>query len=355
MGDLWVNTWADQDRLFLAWGDGTGLPGCVPSTNGLTPGGWCPWEPPDEVEPGCFDVSASEGCGVEVEFCRAFDCTACFPLCLFTDAGLLALEGTIPNFSECTGPEACVITRNLPTPELPPITPEGVPTGKDDKPSSLLYLDGRLYLAGHSPSGAPDYGYIAYSEDDGVSWTIVEGTPWTESSNFRVLSFVNMGESYSANSDGYVYAMGTSAELLIDRSMSVYLARVPRSAIDQYGQYEYWTGSSESVGAEWSGAESEATPMEGIQTYSQVSAMLHEGTGRYLLLSGVTSVTPGEGALFEAPQPWGPWTRVATLEGRHISSLISKDAGDRHVYLSRAGGSSTYNLHIGRIALEVDE
>jgi len=74
--------------------------------------------------------------------------------------------------------------------------------------------------------------------------------------------------------------------------------------------------------------------------------MYHEGIGRYLFLTGAESTPLTSGALFEAQYPWGPWTRVGTIPGISISSLIPKSAGASYVFFASAGGTSTYNLNI---------
>ena len=345
-GDLWTNTWADDDKLYLSFGDGTGINGCVPTFDAKTPGAWGYWKPDKLVSPNCFNVKDScPKCGVRVEFCRTFDCTKCYPLCPYTDAGLMVLSGTVPALDACTG-ESCIVQRNLPTPKLPPMTLDGKPTGKDDKPSSLLYLDGKLYMAGHSPAGAPKAGYLAWSGDKGKNWTVVSGSKWTGASHFRVLMLINMGKAYAHNTDGYVYGMGVDAELSPAKPMGVYLA--PRKDIATYEKWEYYTGTT----PPWSGKQDQAKALAGLQTQGQGSAVYHKGTGRYLFLSGVADALGEKSALFEAPQPWGPWTKVATLPKLAISSFLAKGAGARHVYYARAGGTTTYNLNIVKLTLK---
>lgn len=108
-GDIWTSTWADDDNLYISWGDGGG--------------------------PGQTDSTMVFG----------------------TDAGVAALEGSVPDFTNAGSPFECIRSIHV---------PDGVGwTGMlsdDDKPSSLLFYGGRLYFAGHTPLGDPDYGYIAY-------------------------------------------------------------------------------------------------------------------------------------------------------------------------------------------------
>lgn len=136
----------------------------------------------------------------------------------------------------------------------------------------------------------------------------------------------------------------------------VYLWRVERTRILDYDSYEYFTGRSTRGEPTWNRDAAMARPVVGLGTYVQGSAMYHEGTGRYLFLTGAATPLTGiggpngiEGALFEAPEPWGPWTRVARLPGGTIATLIPKGAGPAHVFFTAAGGAVDYNLHIGRL------
>jgi len=350
-GDLWAATWAVDDRLFLSFGDGTGLPLCVPTYDDVSPGAWMDWISAVEVAAGCFDVSAQcpqVDCVLREVFCGTFDCSVgCFPLCPWTDAGLIALEGPLTDLAECPGPDGCVVTRHLPFPGVPPVSPAGEHV-KDDKPSSLLYLDGRLILAGHTPSGAPEVGYLASSEDDGKTWTQVEGTPWVGGSVFKDLMFIQMGKAYELNTDGYVYALGVEEELALE-IQPVCLARVPRAQILDYTAYEYFAGLDGQGEPDWSDQQEAAAPLPGLGSFVQGAAIYHPGIERYLFLSGVVSFEDKTGALFEAPTPWGPWTVAVPIPGAAISSLLPKGAEDERVYFTRAGGTASYNLQIGHI------
>jgi parallel beta-helix repeat protein len=358
-GDLWMPTWADDDRLFLSWGDGVGFGDGYPV-------GYPAYESsePTTVTP----------CGEEDYFpcwlwCNINGCDAVqnHPTAALTDAGVLAFAGPVPGFTDVSN-----VAIDVPTGEPFFLAgPDGSLefTGRNDKPSSLLFYNGRLYLAGHSPAGSPVMGYLAYSDDYGRTWTEVPGSPWGATSNFRVLMFINMGRGYALNQDGYVYALGVGTEASWT-ARTVYLVRTPKSAIADYDAYEYFSGLN---GADplWSSNESEATPLDNLHTTGQASAMYHAGTARYLLLT--TDAGPPEGpqssgALFEAPHPWGPWTQVAGLcflpecddgsynpawtDGKYIAGLIPKGAGPNHVYFTIAGGDYHYQLQIGMLALD---
>jgi hypothetical protein len=357
-GDLWANTWADDDRVYFSFGDGTGAT-AAPTVDGENPGAFVtPWPGATQPSPGCFHIPPAPPATTDPLwglFCRTFDCstaTACYPISHFTDSGLVTLSGSVPNFDSCPS-AGCLVATDLPGTPIPP----GL-SRSDDKVSSLLYFGGKLYYAGHDPSVTPYEGYVAVSSDKGKTWSKVPGTPWTGSSPFRVLMFINMGQNYQLNSDGYVYAMGTPLEL--ERTFTVpqfvYLARIPAGSIADYIKYQYLTAVGTDGTASWSSAVSGAIPLVGLSTLATGSAMYHGGTGQYLFLAGVStsaSVPDPHGTLFAAPKPWGPWTKVGEIPGIHISMLITKGAGPTSVFFTAAGGTDSYNLNIGRIDMKL--
>jgi len=353
-GDLWSNTWADDDKLYLSWGDGTGLPGCAPTYDGVTPGAWTAWIAEEEPTiPGCFWLAYPSVDPMQDMFCEIFDCsTQCFPLCPFTDAGLLALDGAVPSFDDCVI-DSCIVAWYVPDPDAPPVAPDGTHQ-RDYKTSSVLFVDGRLYLHSHTPAGDPVEGFLAYSEDHGITWTdLRDGTPWGAESPFRVGMFLNMGQAYELNTDGYVYLYGVVAELATG-PQEVYLARASRGSITDYGAWQVFAGLDGANQPRWSQDASAAVALDTVQTQVQGSAMYHEGTQRYLFLSGGEAFDGGVGALFEAVHPWGPWRRVGDLPGINISSLVAKGYGDDFVYYTAAGGTDEYHLHIRAIQMTVE-
>jgi parallel beta-helix repeat protein len=341
-GDLWMNTWAENDNVYMSFGDGTAgdcFPVCEPQSG-------C--QPPD---PG-FDL-----------WCATFDCTqSCVEQCQMTDAGLLELSGEVPEFSGCEASRSCLVSTHVPS------QPTGWacdPSSRDDKPSSLLALDGKIVWSGHVWTHSDEgervtYGYLAWSEDDGRTWTEVPDSPWQgEAGMFRVMMFINVGRGYELNTDGYVYALGMGSEAGW-AEQSVYLARVPREDILDYGSYEYYTGMS---GGEptWSSIPTQATPLEGIRSDMQGSAIYHPGIQQYVYFTSPT------GQLYVAPQPWGPWRLVANnlfpgslFEPRYgeygyIPGIISKGTEPDAFWFTITGPYETkYNLRIGKIRFQLE-
>ena len=81
-----------------------------------------------------------------------------------------------------------------------------------------------------------NYSGIAYSDDQGQSWTRDPAATWPGTSNFGQVSLVHQG--------GYVYVFGIPG----GRYGSLRLARVPDGQVLDTPAYQYWNGSSWTTG-----------------------------------------------------------------------------------------------------------
>ena len=304
-GDLWLNTWADDDSVFMSWGDGLG---------------------PDY---------------------RGEDD--------FSHHGLMRVTGDFPDIS------AELVQRYMPLSD----------NTNNSKPTSLLFLDGRLYVAIHSPLLTPDKGFIAWSDDYGATFNYDLDTARTleRNSNFICLIFINMGKAYELNTDGYVYAFGVQGEINV--TGKVYLVRMPRAGILDQATWEYYAGRDAEKQPEWDPDFHRAAtvPKLSSQGYSSMfpnllfSAAYHPGLERYIVLTAASV----EGKLYEAPHPWGPWRFVAdwfTGEdspwyASYMPGIVTRDMGPDYFYFTAAGrtdfepvpGDVQYALKIGKITM----
>ena len=308
-GDLWFSTWADDDNLYVSWGDGEGFGN------------------------------------------------------VWTDIGIGKLTGNVPKVKteiQHIDPQATKqknISKNS-------LTQDEIDVYKNDKPSSLLFFDGRLYAQFHSPLGDADIGYLAYSNDYGKNWIrLRQNSPWTKfisddpkeekskSSNFRCMFFINMGKNYSLNTDGYVYAYGIGREW--DWNKGIYLTRVKKENILNYNAYEYFVGLNNNE-VTWSNLQDKAKALPGINSTSQFSAIYHSEINRYLIMT--------ESHLFEAPTPWGPWACISKWRRKgwigYQPGIVSKNLGSDYFWFTMAGQRGgemdvDYRLNFGKIKLEL--
>ncbi len=342
-GDLWPNTWASNGKAYFAWGDGTGLGYCYPNEVNKVPSEPC------STFTGCTPDPPMTFCD---DFCGAFACdgTTCYPPCTLTTAGVFEMTGAVADFTDCQ--QECNVGIHVPT-GIPQYE-EGVNpmTRRSDKPSSLLALGDVLYFHGHEPAGVPTRGYVAISTDWGATWTEMADSPWGSTSNFRVLMFINMGQNHSLNQDGYVYGLGIGVEVSSSQQ-DVHLARVPIGTVADYATYTYFTGTDSDGTPQWSSDESQSSALPNLSVSAQGGAIYHPGIKRYLFLA--PSDSSYFVALYESPQPWGPWSKAQSFDGEgYIPALISKDTGPTSFYFAASGGGGvgdTYQLNINRIEM----
>jgi len=229
--------------------------------------------------------------------------------------------------------------------------------GETWKNTGIISVDGTLYLAvarqvdgdGGYPAGfqPSDDVSIVKSTDDGRTWTNSFGTtndpngaapppnasgPGAEAmfpgTAFATPAFIQYGrdDNPASTADGggkYVYAISNNG-FAYDGSYYI-LGRVPRSKIGNLNaaDWQFYTGPAGGDGmnpADWSGDVSKATHiLTATYQLSQASVQYIQALHSYVLASSYfpfDASWPGEGAgqhttwaFYEAPHPWGPWTR----------------------------------------------
>lgn len=276
--DIWATTWADDDRLYTAYGDGTGFVPKVPVKLSL---------------------------------------------------GLARIEGGPENF---TG-----INLRSPTGEQP----KG--DGKNGKKASgMLMVEGVLYMLVRNAGNAQ----LAWSADHGQSWT---WSDWRFTTSFGCPTFLNFGRNYAGARDEFVYLYShdsDSAYLAADRYV---LARVPKGRLRDRGAYEFFKGRNADGTPTWTANVIErAAVLANPGKCYRCTASYNAGLKRYLLCqAGADTKVRAGFALFDAPEPWGPWTTVYAVPQWDVSpgetaSFPTKwmSADGKTLHLVFSGGDS---------------
>lgn len=194
------------------------------------------------------------------------------------------------------------------------------------KSYGLLAVDGVLYLwLAPQPNPHLDECRLAWSTDRGATWQRAEWS-FTFADGLTIPTFLNFGRDYAGARDDFIYsyfiaptwgpgrATRTTAHTFdVHRPGTVHLARSPRGAILDRSRYEFFAGRTSDGTPEWSSDPTRKRPVftdaNGVGWNLSVSH--HPGTGRYLLATEHTETHAGRFGLFDAPEPWGPWTTVA--------------------------------------------
>ena len=216
------------------------------------------------------------------------------------------------------------------------------PGAEGAKASGMLMVDGVLYMWARNTGNAQ----LAWSADHGRTWT---WSDWKFTASFGCPTFLNFGRNYAGARDEFVYVYSPDAEDAYTPATQLVLARVPKDRIRDRDAYEFFQRVSEKAWGRLSslpGLTGKSAPHSPFQTSSQRldvagdpvwTADIHQrggvftfpgrcyrlgvsynaGLGRYLLcqtLPGGDTRFEGGFGIYDAPEPWGPWTTVYFTE-----------------------------------------
>jgi CubicO group peptidase (beta-lactamase class C family) len=287
--DNWPVTWADDDNLYTAYGDGRGF------------------------EP-------------------------------FTDRklsmGLSRVEGTPDDFTGF----------NLRSPSL-----ETVGDGsKGKKASGMLMVDGTLYLWARNAGNSQ----LAWSRDHGASWT---WSDWKFQKSFGAPTFLNFGRNYAGARDTFVYVYSHDHDSAYQASDRMVLARVPAGRVGERAAYEFFAGRDDNLYPMWTPDRSSRVAVFTHNDRCYRSGISYNRPlNRYLwcqTLPGPDTRFEGGFAIYDAPEPWGPWTTAYFTERWDVgpgetSSIptkwISDDGRTMHLVFS---GNDCFSVRRGVVKL----
>ncbi|MFT4200094.1 DUF4185 domain-containing protein [Gordonia sp. (in: high G+C Gram-positive bacteria)] len=210
-------------------------------------------------------------------------------------------------------------------------------------PTSGIAVGGRQYMTyssvrryGPAPgSWTSNYSGIAFSDDNGATWTKSRNAFWTNGGparNFQMLSLARRGNM--------VYMFGTEQ----GRVGGVYVARVPADQLLNRAKYQYWMGTN------WqNGLVGEPRPVVsgGI---GEVSVQFSPSLNRWLMLS--TDVFNNGIVLRQAANPAGPWTRAQIVaSGQNYPAIYGASihpwskGNDLYFTMSQWSSYNVYLMH----------
>jgi hypothetical protein len=222
---------------------------------------------------------------------------------------------------------------------------------KGPKASGVLMVDGVLYMWVRNTGNSQ----IAWSEDHGHTWQ----WGFRFDTSFGSPSFLNFGRNYAGARDGYVYLYSQDGPSAYESNDAIVLARVPKDRIRQRAAYEFFARLGASGRPEWTADINLRGPVFSYPGHCQrVDAVYNPGIGRYLLAAGYNH--RGGWGIFDAPEPWGPWSTAFHTEDwglggthgyRFPSRWISGDGKTMHLVFS---GVKPYDAFcVRRMTLEV--
>src|SRR3954454_6951094 len=132
--------------------------------------------------------------------------------------------------------------------------------------------------------------------------------------SFGSPSFLNFGRNYAGARDGYVYTYSQDGDSAYESDNGIVLARVPRERITDRSAWEYFERLDEHGRAMWTAdLDRRGAVFEKPGGCQRVDVVYNPGLQRYLMALGYNH--DGAWGIFDAPEPWGPWTTVFHSDG----------------------------------------
>ena len=193
------------------------------------------------------------------------------------------------------------------------------------KSYGILGVAGVLYLwVAPQPNPHLENCRIAWSKDHGATWQRADWTFRFEE-GLTIPTFLNFGRDYAGARDDYVYsyyieptwgptrATRHTHTFDVHKPGKLHLSRVPKDAILERAKHEFFAGLGADGTPRWTRDLAQKRPVftddNGVGW--NVSASYNAGLKRYLLATEHDDTHAGVFGLFDAPEPWGPWTTVA--------------------------------------------
>lgn len=179
------------------------------------------------------------------------------------------------------------------------------------KASGMLMVDGVLYLWARNAGNAQ----LAWSDDHAKTWT---WSKWRLETSFGCPSFLNLGRNYEGSKGDYVYIYSPDTGSAYEAADGMVLARVPKDRITRREAYEFFSGLDTGGEPRWSKEIGGRKPVFRDQgRCGRSSVSYNAGLRRYFwcqTLPGGDARFRGGFAIYDAPEPWGPWTTVFFTE-----------------------------------------
>lgn len=189
---------------------------------------------------------------------------------------------------------------------------EQVGQGADGKKAGgMLMVDGTLYMFVRNAGNSQ----LAWSRDHGKTWKWSE---WKFTTSFGHPSFLNFGKNYAGARDEYVYVYSHDSDSAYEPADRMVMARAPKDRMKEKSAYEFFRRLDGEENPLWAKNVSERGAVfnhPGRCYRSQVT--YNRALKRYLwcqIIPGGDTRLEGGFGVYDAPEPWGPWTTVYFTE-----------------------------------------
>lgn len=177
---------------------------------------------------------------------------------------------------------------------------------KGKKASGMLMVDGVLYLMMRNANNSQ----IAKSEDHGKTWRWAD---WRFQTSFGCPSFLNFGRNYAGARDQYVYVYSLDSDSAYELADRMVLSRVPKDRLMDQSAYEFFVKIDSNGKPIWSTDINQRGAVFDNPGHCSRGGVTYDAPiKRYLWWQGLQDDGRFKGGfgIYDAPEPWGPWTTV---------------------------------------------
>ena len=224
----------------------------------------------------------------------------------------VVIEGSPPNIR---GRDIVTASGSIPKPA----------GNKSGKVSGVVMIQNVLYawVRNLNPPDKPKGtgSTLMVSRNLGKDWDFVE---WSFP-NIGYPTWLNAGQDYRAAPDDYAYFIAPDGPSAYADYPDLLMGRVPVDAILDKSRYEFFHGVREDDSSTWGDYEGRRPIFSDPAGCFRPDIVFNPGLERYLLMMSSPPVKwhwwandnpqrVSHFGLFEAPNPWGPWTTVTYIE-----------------------------------------
>ena len=176
------------------------------------------------------------------------------------------------------------------------------------KVGGVLAVGNRIYAWLNTQNGKwPDVDQaLIWSDDAGATWHRADWVFQKGAGNLKPSTFLNFGKAYAGVPDelaGYVYLYGQKQ----GETTKIFLCRAKTEKLLDRSAYEFWAGLDNDR-PRWTADPAKARAVFTDRSGDLASVVYLPALRRYLLTA--FHLGPGQLGVFDAPNPWGPWTTV---------------------------------------------
>jgi len=179
------------------------------------------------------------------------------------------------------------------------------------KASGMLMLDGTLYMWVRNAGSSQ----LAWSKDRGQTWT---WSDWRFQEGFGCPTFLNFGKNYAGARDDFVYIYSQDSDSAYEAADRMVMARVKAGDILQRQAYEFFKTLDPQGMPVWiQNIRERGAVFKHFQRCYRSGISYNPGLQRYLWCQTLPGGSPrfaGGFGIYDAPEPWGPWTTVFFAE-----------------------------------------